>query len=167
MYKVAARNAGFPCCFSVPEDRNAIKKEPSTLHCGNRRDSSRASVELISLILEFSSFNSLERCCFEERGIRLSSGTGLPKKSLLYPAIQIPRIYCSNGQRGHNSCWSCRKPSCLSTWSRFYRHIEIKNCEVKPGNMQQSVLDPSESHLNKGNLSWENFPIKPNCREFS
>lgn len=80
MYKVAARNAGFPCCFSVPEDRNAIKKEPSTLHCGNRRDSSRASVELISLILEFSSFNSLERCCFEERGIRLPSGTGLPKK---------------------------------------------------------------------------------------
>lgn len=77
MYKVSARNAGFPCCFSVPEDRNAIKKEPSTLHCGNRRDGSRASVELISLILEFSSFNSLERCCFEERGIRLPSGTGL------------------------------------------------------------------------------------------
>lgn len=80
MYKVAARVAGFPFCFSVPEDRNAIKKKPRTLHCGNRRDGSRAPAELISLILEFNSFNSLERCYFKERSIRLPSGTGLPKK---------------------------------------------------------------------------------------
>lgn len=80
MYKVAARDAGFPCCFPAPEDRIAIKKKPSTLHCDNRRDGSRAPVELFSLILEFSSFNSLQRCCFEQRGIRLPSGTGLPKK---------------------------------------------------------------------------------------